>query len=96
MSDYSAWHGGPPSPEMPWPMFLALVERIPRMMARARLDLMDSVAWAIAAAMGEPHEARKARDEVLAAAYPGGGAPKRKGREYALIQSEPAGDNGKT
>lgn len=87
MAEYARAYGGPPDPEQPWPLFLALSSRAGRFDSRLRLQLLDSVAAAIGAALGgggAQHEI--ARDSLLRSAYP----TMREGPPMALIQSWPA------
>lgn len=70
MAEYAAAYGGPPAPDMPWPMFVLLLERTPRFEARVRLGLVDSVAMAIGAAFGGGAQTGLDRDRLYRAAYP--------------------------
>lgn len=67
MAEYAATYGGLPDPGSPWPLFLALIDRVGRFEARARLRLLDSVAAGIGTAFtGESG----ARDQLHRLAFP--------------------------
>ena len=83
MAEYARTYGGLPGLSTPWPLFLALLERCPRFDARARMQLVDSVAAAIGSCFGDGAGASLERDELLRAAYP----LNRAGPAMALIQS---------
>lgn len=84
VADYAAAYGGPPRADDPWPLVLALVQRSPRFEHRARLQLLDSVAAGIGAALSDAPEIALGRDELFRGAYP----VTRKTPAFALIQSE--------
>lgn len=69
MAEYAAYYGGPPAPDLPWPLFLALTRRTAMFEARLRLTLLGAVERAIGTALGgsdDPHE----RDAMVRHAYP--------------------------
>lgn len=73
IAEYAAIYGGPPDPELPWPLFVALLRRVQMFEARARLRLMDAVTAGIAAAFGND-ESGAVHRELESLAYPGGAA----------------------
>ena len=71
LADYAATYGGPPRPDEPWPLFLALINRSSCFDARARLRLLDSVSAAIGAVFGgSESQVDSARDKLVRDAYP--------------------------
>ena len=72
IADYALAYDGPPSPAMPWVLFLALVRRASRAQARLRLALFDEVSSAIGVQIGgdKGGAADRHSRELLAAAYP--------------------------
>ncbi len=72
MADYAACYRGLPRLEDPWPLVLALLQRMPRFEGRARLRLLDSVSNAIAGAFGSAREVQVLRAKLERQAYPDG------------------------
>lgn len=71
MAEFAAYYGGPAAPTLPWPLFLALVDRTGRFEARRQLTLFDSVGAAIGSAFGgDEIAAHRAREHLVARAYP--------------------------
>lgn len=71
MADYAARYGGPPPPDLPWPMFAALAARALRYDARAELAHWNAVDNALAAAFGSNvAQVRANRITLVAQAYP--------------------------
>lgn len=89
MADYAAVYGHLPAPSMPWPLFQALVDRMPRFQARERLGLMDSVAWAIGRTLAGSQDATRERMKIFRLAYPN----MKTAPEFAIIQSGKNGDD---
>lgn len=69
MASYAAAYGGPPAPSSPWPLFLALVARAPRIDAQAQLRFYDAVVGGIAAALAPGVGTKAERDALVARAY---------------------------
>ena len=73
MAEYAHAYGGPPRPETPWPMFMALLKRAPTFEARAFLRHMDATLWAIGQAFSKPDGAAlQMRTNLEKLAYPWG------------------------
>jgi hypothetical protein len=72
IAEYAHAYGGPPAPDMAWPLFVALAERAPRFTARAKLVTFDAVRLAIGAAFADRdggYTIDAARDEMIEQAY---------------------------
>lgn len=72
MAEYAHYYGGPPAADMPWPLVHALLGRVSRFEARAKLTLLDAVAAAIGSAFGGDTAGalRVERDRIIRRAYP--------------------------
>jgi len=70
VADYQSTYGHRPDPTMPWPEFVGLVRRIAQHSARDFLTASDSVALAIATALGGGQEAKTARKQLELVAFP--------------------------
>ena len=85
VATYANQYGGPPDPEMPWPLFASLTDSATSMKARELLTMTDAVSLAIASSFGEKNpEALVARAKLEAAAY---GAEEGDNVRYVLKQS---------
>lgn len=74
--DYSATHGGPPAPWVPWLFFIAAVRQHSRIEARQLLCAIEGPATALAAMFGEGGGEQQLRLRVLErVAYGNTGAP---------------------
>lgn len=64
IAEYAACYGGPPPPEMKWPLFRALLARTGRFEARTQLTLLRAINLAF------DSEGDEAREELVRQAYP--------------------------
>ena len=72
IAEYAHCYGGPPAPEMPWPLFRALLDRVGRFNARALLGQI----------VASGHASGEATGQLRAIAWPEQGPP-----IFALKQS---------
>lgn len=73
VAEYAHYYGGPPAPDMAWPLFLALLRRAGRYEARRQLTLFDAVRSAIGAAFAGDKgagEVESVRTNLVRASYP--------------------------
>ena len=89
LAEYAVLCGGPPDPELPYPLFVAIVGRRARFEARALLHMMTATNWGSGFGKETP-EVAKHKHSVAEMAYPGEKAPV----QFALKQSDRKRDDG--
>ena len=67
IAEYAAYYGGPPGPDLAWPLFVALYQRTPLFEARRQLTGLLGTGAAIGAAFGGDN---KTAEELFKRAYP--------------------------
>ena len=83
ITEYAVLCGGPPDPELPYPLFVAIVGRRARFEARALLRTATATNWGSGMVKESP-EVTKDRRQMAQIAYPGEKAPV----QFALKQSD--------
>ncbi len=89
LAEYAVLCGGPPGPELPYPLFIAMVGRRARFEARALLHMMTAINWGSGFTTESP-EVAKDKQALMEIAFPGGKPPVR----FALKQSDRKPDDG--
>lgn len=84
IAEYAHMYGGPPAPDLPWQLFLALSKRASRFDARRLLGVMDGTAYGASRVLSGGHELDQMRSDVEKAAYPTRSGPPK----LALKQSK--------
>ena len=72
IAEYALHYGGPPAPDLAWPLFHALLERTGWVAGRIELAVEAGVRKAVTAAFGggPPTDALAARASLVEASYP--------------------------
>jgi hypothetical protein len=83
VAEYAVMCGGPPDPEFPYPLFVAIVGRRARFEARALLHNTTATSWGSGLSKETP-EVTKHKHDMAQMAYPGEKAPV----QFALKQSD--------
>ena len=68
--EYAGTYGGPPSGDLPWPLFVLLVRGADRFNARQMLNVMNGVAWGAAKAFSGDMKLEVVRMQIEKCAYP--------------------------
>ena len=85
--EYALAYGGPPAPDLPWPLFILLCREAGRAQARSLLTSMNGTAWAIARAFTKDGQLETMRSHIERLAYPEEKAAGKNGPGLVIRQS---------